>query len=250
MDLIDRIGPYLGIVAFAGLALLAFLVIQQAREVRRLREWAGRAPERAGEAGAAAQAAAEARGEQPEAVPGGPTGRAQALWERFKAALEPRWQELDRRSPVDPRILVGGIAVAALAAGVLTGGYGVLGGDDGKENGRARQEARRDRPPEVAVLNGTQVAGVQGVPGLAAKVLDQVVTPAGYRPGPTTDAPTSAAETVIMFEQGEEEAARELASDVEPELGPTPVQPITDDVRQTVNGNGLVIVLGQDEAQF
>ena len=43
-DLIDRIGPYLGIAAFLGLAILAFLIIQQAREVRRLREWAGRAP--------------------------------------------------------------------------------------------------------------------------------------------------------------------------------------------------------------
>ena len=46
-DLIDRIGPYLGIAAFLGLAILAFLIIQQAREVRRLREWAGRAPESA-----------------------------------------------------------------------------------------------------------------------------------------------------------------------------------------------------------
>ena len=49
-DLIERIGPYLGIAAFLGLALLAFLIIQQAREIRRLREWAGRAPERKDEA--------------------------------------------------------------------------------------------------------------------------------------------------------------------------------------------------------
>ena len=56
-DLIDRIGPYLGIAAFLGLAILAFLIIQQAREVRRLREWAGRAPERATEAADATAAA-------------------------------------------------------------------------------------------------------------------------------------------------------------------------------------------------
>ena len=61
VDLLERIGPYLGVAAFMGLAILAFLIIQQAREVRRLREWAGRAPERAGEAAEAA--AAEIRAE-------------------------------------------------------------------------------------------------------------------------------------------------------------------------------------------
>ena len=63
-DLIDRIGPYLGIAAFLGLAILAFLIIQQARDIRRLREWAGRAPERKDEAAEALAAVAEARGEQ------------------------------------------------------------------------------------------------------------------------------------------------------------------------------------------
>ena len=64
-DLIERIGPYLGIAAFLGLAILAFLIFQQAREVRRLREWAGRAPERADEAHDAEVATAEAQGDAP-----------------------------------------------------------------------------------------------------------------------------------------------------------------------------------------
>jgi len=66
IDLIERIGPYLGIAAFLGLAVLAFLIFQQAREVRRLREWAGRAPERLDEAEEATSAVSEARGEEPE----------------------------------------------------------------------------------------------------------------------------------------------------------------------------------------
>ena len=70
IDLIERIGPYLGIVAFLGLAILAFLIFQQAREVRRLREWAGRAPERADEAAEASLAAAEAGGVGAGAVGG------------------------------------------------------------------------------------------------------------------------------------------------------------------------------------
>ncbi len=46
-DLIERIGAYAGFFAVVGLAVLSALYFAQARDVRRLREWAGRAPERA-----------------------------------------------------------------------------------------------------------------------------------------------------------------------------------------------------------
>jgi hypothetical protein len=46
-DLIEKGGAYAGLAAFFGLAILAVLYFAQAREIRRLREWAGRAPERA-----------------------------------------------------------------------------------------------------------------------------------------------------------------------------------------------------------
>ncbi|MFL5821046.1 MAG: LytR C-terminal domain-containing protein [Solirubrobacteraceae bacterium] len=46
---IEKIGAYAGFAAIPGLAVLALLYFGQAREVRRLREWAGRAPERAQE---------------------------------------------------------------------------------------------------------------------------------------------------------------------------------------------------------
>jgi hypothetical protein len=49
MDLIERIGSYVGLVSFLGLAILALLYFSQARDLRRLRDWAGRAPERATE---------------------------------------------------------------------------------------------------------------------------------------------------------------------------------------------------------
>ena len=48
-SIIERIGAYVGFFAFLGLAILALLYFSQARDVRRLREWAGRAPERAAE---------------------------------------------------------------------------------------------------------------------------------------------------------------------------------------------------------
>src|SRR5215213_10285509 len=44
--LIEKYGAYAGLAAILGLAVLSLLYFAQAREVRRLREWAGRAPER------------------------------------------------------------------------------------------------------------------------------------------------------------------------------------------------------------
>ncbi|MEA2410598.1 MAG: hypothetical protein QOC77_1159 [Thermoleophilaceae bacterium] len=49
MHLIQQIGSYAGLAAIPGLAVLSALYFSQARDVRRLREWAGRAPERAAE---------------------------------------------------------------------------------------------------------------------------------------------------------------------------------------------------------
>jgi hypothetical protein len=43
---IKSLGAYAGFAAVVGLALLALLYFAQARELRRLTEWAGRAPER------------------------------------------------------------------------------------------------------------------------------------------------------------------------------------------------------------
>src|SRR3954462_3789910 len=47
--LIEKGGAYAGLAAFFGLAILSVLYFAQAREIRRPREWAGRAPERAQE---------------------------------------------------------------------------------------------------------------------------------------------------------------------------------------------------------
>jgi hypothetical protein len=45
-DKIERFGSYFGYAAVIGLGVLSLLYFAQAREVKRLREWAGRAPER------------------------------------------------------------------------------------------------------------------------------------------------------------------------------------------------------------
>src|SRR5690349_19085600 len=65
-DKVEQYGSYAGVAAVFGLGVLSLLYFAQAREVKRLREWAGRAPERAAELEAAAVAAAQERLAAPE----------------------------------------------------------------------------------------------------------------------------------------------------------------------------------------
>ena len=253
IDLIERIGPYLGILAFLGLAILAFLIFQQAREVRRLREWAGRAPERAGEAADASLAAAEARGEAAVEDTEARPSRIAAFVERARGRAEPAWQAVDRNSPVDPRYLLGLVLVAAIAVGVLTSGFGLL-ADDGSDGGGGKTE-KREKKPEVAVLNATQTEEngvvIQGIQGLAGKVAEQVVEEAGYEPGRETDATSGAEETVVMFDEvGDEAAADEFAAKIDEQLGETPVEPMTQEVRERAGGAPVALVVGADNEGF
>src|SRR3954469_16865918 len=71
-DQVEKYGAYVGIAAFFGLAILSLLYFAQAREVKRLREWAGRAPERAAEIEAMAIAHAEQARRAPEPAPAQP----------------------------------------------------------------------------------------------------------------------------------------------------------------------------------
>jgi hypothetical protein len=48
-DILQEVGSYAGLAAIIGLAVLSALYFSQARDVKRLREWAGRAPERSAE---------------------------------------------------------------------------------------------------------------------------------------------------------------------------------------------------------
>jgi len=69
-DQIERFGAYLGYAAIVGLGVLSLLYFAQAREVKRLREWAGCSPERDAELAQRVQADAQRRGTpQPVAQP-------------------------------------------------------------------------------------------------------------------------------------------------------------------------------------
>lgn len=237
MDLIESLGAYLGLAAFVGLAVLVLLYFQQARDVRRLREWAGRAPERT----------AAAQRPEPEEEPEQGPGRL----ERLRANLEPRvvrlrealargFRSVDRRSPIDLRYALGFLTVAAVAAAALTtDGFG-LRGDDGPEG---RKGLSPPAEVEVAVLNGT------GVPGLAATA-GKDVEAAGYNLGVVTNTGSAFARTVIMHGPGRAAEARTLAGQLRGILGAIPIRDIDDEVRNRARDADLTLVLGADDAEL
>ena len=71
-DKIEQYGAYAGFASVLGLAVLSLLYFAQAREVKRLREWAGRSPERAAEQQERAVAAAQQRAVVAPQRPGAP----------------------------------------------------------------------------------------------------------------------------------------------------------------------------------
>jgi hypothetical protein len=92
---VEKYGAYVGLAAFLGLAVLTVLYFAQARELKRLRDWAGRAPERAQEleARVVAQAdelrQAEAAGVEPVVERSGTVSPAQPMAKPATAAAAP-----------------------------------------------------------------------------------------------------------------------------------------------------------------
>jgi hypothetical protein len=249
MHAIESIGPVLGIVAFVGLAVLAFLLFQQAREIRRVRDWAGRAPERAAEAAEAVQAAAEASREEDEAevaedeaAPQPATGRFRGALRRFWSRIRDGFAAIDRRLPIDGRYVLVLLAIAVIAVGVVTSGFGLVGGSGGGGNGKHGSNARPKAT--VAVINGTSV------PGLAATVEQKVVTKSGYKTGPVGNATTSVSQTVVEYTSGMRPDAQKFAAAVKKDLGDTPVQPMTPETKAAAGKVDLALVLGLDDAGF
>jgi len=252
MDLLKEIGAILGFVAFGGFAVLVFMTFQQARHLRRLREWAGRAPERAAAEQERSTSASEAT--MPRIAAPADTGSERAepaaasgpgRGERLRGEVAFRYEELDKRSPVSPLVLVLGLLALIVAAVIVTGGFGLFGSDSG--SGTEQTTARTVTPPkpEVAVLNGTAPEGGVGVPG-TAKTASVFVKDAGWKVGEVGDAgsfPTSS----VMFESGFKSDAEKLATDLSDQLGDLEVVAITSEVQDVANGADLAVVVGQDD---
>ncbi len=154
MDLLKEIGAILGFVAFGGLAVLVFMTFQQARHLRRLREWAGRAPERAAaEEERAAVGAGEATMPAIGADAAG-NGARDGL-RRARADGADAWRgRLPLRgarqaAPRSARWSSGSASWrSVVAAVILTGGFGLFGGSD--ESGAGSSTATQPAEPAAS----------------------------------------------------------------------------------------------------
>ena len=156
-----------------------------------------------------------------------------------RAALQPhpRWRRLVGRIG-QPGVL-SAVAAAAVVLGLVAifGSGELLGGDEGSTHG-PRPGAVVPGDVDVAVLNGTSA------PGLAAKVGDDVRVN-GFKLGTVTNSRDQFDQTVVMYERGQQRAAKKVAHD----LGVKPVQPIDRQTEQTAGGADVVVIAGADRAK-
>jgi hypothetical protein len=243
VELIKEIGAFAGLVAFLGLAVLALLSFAQGRDLRRLREWAGSAPERDSERKESTSADAAERAEEMR--------RLEQARDAERTATDLRAQRRERREAGgeglrsrlgEPRYLAAIFAVLALIAGGVA--FAVLGGSgDGGAGGKGgeggRQVSRTIKPAEieVTVLNGTAVDGLAGTYG-------DMVERRGFQLGAVTNSRSSFSESVVMFEQGNGRAAHRVADSVEISR----VRPMTSEIASLSAGAPVAIVIGEDDA--
>jgi hypothetical protein len=264
LELAKTIGLYAGTAAFFGLALLIPLYFSQARDLRRLRDWAALAPER----GTAEFQAAESSGLAPAAAiaptsataveapspavagttPPAPIPAAQRVARERPAAArvtaerpalvyaDPWWRRFLRRP--DPRYLAAMVA-AVLVVGIAGAVLAVQLTEEPGEEGREKPVAVAPGDVQVAVLNGT------AVPGLAAAVGDDIEA-GGFQLGNVTNSVTPFERTVVMFERGQEDEAEAVAK----RLGVKDVKPMDAQTRELAEGADAVVIAGEDRVRL
>jgi hypothetical protein len=253
VELIKEIGAFAGLAAFLGLAVLAMLAFSQGRDLRRLREWAGSAPERDTERKDSTSAAAAKRAEELRTLEDARTAEREALDQREerRRRRDAGLPELTRRERLgegfssfgsrlaEPRYLVGlFVVVLLIAAGAVY--VATQGSDsaDGKGDGKAKSaKATKPGEIEVTVLNGT------AVPGLAAEYGDKVEGK-GFKLGAVTNSSTSFADSMVMFERGHAPEARKVAK----ALGISQVKLMSADIESVSGGAPVSVIVGEDNA--
>ncbi len=262
MELIKEIGAYAGLVAFLGLAVLALLSFAQGRDLRRLREWAGSAPERDNERKESTSAAAAERAEEMRKLEQAREAerRAADLREHRRERREAGLPELTRSERLRERFSRGEAArdgggvrerlgeprylIAIFAVLVVIGGgvaYALLSGSDeskgGGKGGRQAVHAIKPSEIEVTVLNGTAVDGLAGTYG-------DMVERRGFQLGAVGNSRSSFADSVVMFKPGDGREAHRVADSLEISR----VRPMTSEISSLSAGARVAVVIGEDNA--
>jgi hypothetical protein len=262
LELIKEIGAFAGLVAFLGLAVLAMLSFAQGRDIRRLREWAGSAPERDAERKESTSAAAAERAEEMRKLEEARDAerRAADLREHRRERRDAGLPELTRserlrerfsRDPAagggegirsrlgEPRYLIAIFVVFVLIAGGVA--YAVVSGSGeesgGKGSGKQASQALKPSEIEVTVLNGTAVDGLAGTYG-------NMVEQHGFQLGAVSNSRSSFTESVVMFKPGEGRAAHRVADMLEISR----VRPMSSEIASLAAGAPVAVVIGEDNA--
>jgi hypothetical protein len=239
VDLVERVGAYVGLAAFLGLAILALLYFSQARDVRRLREWAGRAPERAADS-----AATQQHYLPPTSIEQAGQKRRKPLRERIRHIHIPQLRYL--------ALVIGGLVILAGAGfgtvQLLEEDQGTGSADRGTQpTGNRKERSASDsgttnvNPSSVtvAVLNGTTVAGLAALVGEEARA-------EGFTLGTVTNAAqTNQAKSEVLYRNGQKNAAAAVAR----RLGihaTSPVDPLSADLAGSFD---VVVLVGADRAE-
>jgi hypothetical protein len=253
VNAVERIGAFAGLAAFIGLAVLALLSFTHGRDIRRLREWAGSAPERDAERKEQTSTIAAQRAEELRALEEARTAEQEAVSSREERrrrreegeAGQTRGERLRGRfsgvgeTASRPSSLV---ALFVVLLAIVGGGAYLLlsGGDEGSGGGNAKQAAAKVKPSEieVTVLNGTSVVG------LAATYGDKVESK-GFDLGAVTNSSASFEQSVVMFKRGHKPEARTVAK----QLGIGKVQLMSGEIEAASAGADVALIVGEDNAE-
>lgn len=236
-SVIETVGAFAGLIALVGLLVLAFLVISQARDLRRLREWAGGAPERDAELREVSEVVAEERAAEIQAV----TEREERRLIRTGDLSPTFWERLGRSGQV-MLVLAAVILVGAAAAWYLTGqdGGGSGGGTGGEGGGKAAKSTKPSKVT-VAVFNGT--GGAEA--GLAAEY-SGFLEEKGFRLGATADAPETFDETIVYYENGSKAGAELVAEEIDAES----VELVPSEISQLAPSADVIAVIGLNHSDL
>jgi hypothetical protein len=252
LKVIEQIGAFAGLASFLGLAVLALLSFTHGRDIRRLRDWAGSAPERDSERKEATSAIASQRAEELRQLEEARTAEHAAVSHREerrrrREAGEPALTRRERLGEgfsrfgeriAEPRYLAAIFVVLVLIVGGVA--YAVLSGSgDGKGGGHGEQAAAKTQPGdvEVAVLNGT------AVDGLAATYGNKVENK-GFRLGAITNSSSTFAASVVMFKRGHKPEAKVVSK----QLGISQLQLMSGEIESVSEGANVAVIVGEDNA--
>ena len=251
---IEQIGAFAGLAAFLGLAVLALLSFTHGRDIRRLREWAGSAPERDADRKEQTSTIAAQRAEELRALEEARTAEHAAVSnrEQRRQRREEGLPEVSRRERLRERFSGFGerasrpssLVALFVVVLVIAGGVAYLlvsGGEDSSGGGKnGKQAAAKVKPAEieVTVLNGTSV------PGLAATFGDKVEGK-GFDLGAVTNSSASFAESVVMFRRGHKMEARKVAK----QLDISKLQLMSGEIESVSAGADIAVIVGEDDAE-